>query len=256
MDLRCRPAPALYQTPLKNIRLTEQPPFCSFNLQHLGGPMTQDIARLFSLVKYSAAEGILRRVANNKPVYLEVRHGLPYMTVEGARINARRAVIALMTGRWPDPHEYRFVGTDPKDLRWELFYPRREPGKKACRACGVLLPLRHFNKNPQRIDKRGSYCKDCLRDKDKHNYNTSRVNTITRKYNISRNEYESMVATQNNKCAICNEACVSGRRLAIDHCHESGRVRGLLCRSCNVGLGHFKDNPKLLLLAAKYLLKV
>ena len=217
--------------------------------------MTKDIARLFSLVKYSASDGVLRRVSNNKPVYLEIRHGLPYMTVEGARINARRTVIALMTGKWPDPHEYRFVGDDPKDLRWELFHPRRERGKKACRTCGVLLPLRHFHKNPQRTDKRGSYCKDCLRHKDKANNNRHRARTLSKKYGLPEVEYVRMVKVQDNKCAVCKEQCASGRHLAVDHCHESGKVRGLLCRSCNVGLGHFKDNPKLLLLAAKYLLK-
>jgi hypothetical protein len=217
--------------------------------------MTKDIARLFSLVKYSASDGSLRRVSNNKPVYLEIRNKLPYMTVEGARINARRAVIALMTGKWPDPQEYRFIGDDPKDLRWELFYPRRERGKKACRKCGVLLPLRHFHRNPQRTDNRGSYCKDCLRNKDQKGYEASRVAALAKKYNIPRDAYTTMVASQDNKCAVCGEQCRSGRRLAVDHCHKSGKVRGLLCRSCNVGLGHFKDDPKLLLLAAKYLLR-
>jgi len=63
---------------------------------------------------------------------------------------------------------------------------------------------------------------------------------------------------QNGKCAICKkpETRKTGnkiRELSIDHCHKTGKVRGLLCDSCNNGLGRFKDSVKLLESALKYL---
>lgn len=77
---------------------------------------------------------------------------------------------------------------------------------------------------------------------------------IRRVYGITQAEYDAMLEKQNGKCAICNNTDeVEGRKLAIDHCHTTGRVRGLLCGKCNRGLGLFKDNPDLLLKAISYL---
>jgi hypothetical protein len=70
---------------------------------------------------------------------------------------------------------------------------------------------------------------------------------IRRQYGITLAEYEEMLKAQDYKCAICgNEDEVEGRRLAIDHCHTKGNVRGLLCGKCNRGLGLFYDNLDLL----------
>ena len=61
-------------------------------------------------------------------------------------------------------------------------------------------------------------------------------------------------ARQGGKCAICGTQYVLGlKRLALDHCHETGRIRGLLCGSCNRGLGLFRDNPERLRKAIEYL---
>jgi hypothetical protein len=77
---------------------------------------------------------------------------------------------------------------------------------------------------------------------------------IRRQYGITLDQYNKMLKAQNNKCAICgNEDEVEGRKLAIDHCHNKGHVRGLLCGKCNRGLGLFYDNPELLQNAINYL---
>lgn len=77
---------------------------------------------------------------------------------------------------------------------------------------------------------------------------------IRRQYGITLEQYEEMLKAQDYKCAICgNEDEVEGRRLAIDHCHIGGHVRGLLCGKCNRGLGLFLDNPTLLQQAINYL---
>jgi hypothetical protein len=79
---------------------------------------------------------------------------------------------------------------------------------------------------------------------------------IRRTYGISYEEYIELKELQGNCCAICkNPDSVTKRtdRLFVDHCHTTGEVRGLLCSKCNHGLGHFNDNPSLLLSAIAYL---
>ena len=73
------------------------------------------------------------------------------------------------------------------------------------------------------------------------------------KYGITLEEYNARLLKQDNKCAICGGINRSGKRLAVDHCHVTGRVRGLLCSNCNNGLGLFQDNSEFLNKAAAYL---
>ena len=84
----------------------------------------------------------------------------------------------------------------------------------------------------------------------------ARWSYIMRNYGLSKEDFESMLEEQQNKCAICGfEFHDEGKstRPHIDHCHDSGDVRGLLCNNCNTGLGQFKDNPSLLQSAIEYL---
>lgn len=82
---------------------------------------------------------------------------------------------------------------------------------------------------------------------------------LRRDFGISLNEYNQMLTQQNNRCKICNKEETgkhqSGivRRLAVDHCHTTGKIRGLLCTNCNQALGKFKDSEELLLNAINYL---
>jgi hypothetical protein len=73
------------------------------------------------------------------------------------------------------------------------------------------------------------------------------------KYGITPSEYESLCRAQGGVCAICRNTCVTGRRLAVDHCHATGAVRGLLCGKCNQAVGLLGDNPSTARDAAKYL---
>ena len=73
-------------------------------------------------------------------------------------------------------------------------------------------------------------------------------------HRVDPNEYSRLLREQNDECAICGqEGDTAGRRLAVDHCHITGRVRGLLCSKCNVGIGLFRDNPQACIRAAEYL---
>lgn len=72
-----------------------------------------------------------------------------------------------------------------------------------------------------------------------------------KRYAITLTEYNEMLAAQGGVCAICSSTCY--HRLSIDHCHATGRIRGLLCQKCNRGLGLFGDRPETLAKAIKYL---
>ena len=84
-------------------------------------------------------------------------------------------------------------------------------------------------------------------------YEEQRISRI-RSYGISVEEYDRMFEEQNGGCYICGEAPTS-RALDIDHCHTSGKVRGLLCSNHNRALGLLGDNPDLLLKSVEYLVK-
>lgn len=73
------------------------------------------------------------------------------------------------------------------------------------------------------------------------------------RFGITETDYEALEEKQGGLCLICKESCSRGFRLSIDHDHKTGRIRGLLCNACNIGLGSFRDNPDLLRRAAEYL---
>jgi len=80
--------------------------------------------------------------------------------------------------------------------------------------------------------------------------------TIWRLHGIEPELYEKMFVLQDNVCAICHKECVSRRRLSVDHDHETGEIRGLLCAKCNRAIGLLRDDPALVEEAARYLRKV
>ena len=74
-----------------------------------------------------------------------------------------------------------------------------------------------------------------------------------KKYGLAKGDYEQMLEAQGGLCAICGQPPGSGRRLDVDHDHQTGTVRGLLCSACNTGLGLFRDDPSALAGAIRYL---
>jgi hypothetical protein len=79
-------------------------------------------------------------------------------------------------------------------------------------------------------------------------------NDLKKTYGITLADYDAMLEKQDGKCAICrSEETRAFKTLCVDHCHAEGHVRGLLCSSCNSGLGRFKDDPAALRRAAAYL---
>jgi hypothetical protein len=78
---------------------------------------------------------------------------------------------------------------------------------------------------------------------------------LKKNYGITSDQYRDMMDRQAGGCAVCGSETsdIIGRRLHVDHCHETGRVRGLLCANCNLAIGKLQDSPDLFLRAAEYL---
>lgn len=81
---------------------------------------------------------------------------------------------------------------------------------------------------------------------------------LKRQFGISLEEYQALSDAQGHKCAICGEPETATRNgktkmLAVDHCHSSSKIRGLLCAACNQGIGKLKDDPDILRAAARYI---
>jgi hypothetical protein len=74
-----------------------------------------------------------------------------------------------------------------------------------------------------------------------------------KKYGITIEQYEKMLAKQNNVCAICDKPCSTGRFLAVDHDHTTGAVRALLCQNCNVAIGFLGEDTDRMAKAIEYL---
>ena len=78
--------------------------------------------------------------------------------------------------------------------------------------------------------------------------------TIKKNFSLSVDDYNIIFASQNGCCKICNKHQTEfARRLGVDHCHTSGKVRGLLCDNCNRGIGFLGDSDEILLSAMNYL---
>ena len=101
----------------------------------------------------------------------------------------------------------------------------------------------YYNKNPSVREKKIAYAKTDLAISKR----------MKRLFGISIEDYNKKLIEQNGVCSICKNACKSGKKLAIDHCHTSGKVRGLLCTNCNTGIGVFQENNEFLLGAIQYL---
>ena len=131
---------------------------------------------------------------------------------------------------------------------------------KRCPHCKLTLPAKDFHKANKRPDGLAGYCKRCTSEKQKLWYQAnrdkqavhSRRGKLKYKYGITEDDYDAMLFAQGGGCAICSEPR-DGRRLHIDHDHNSGHVRGILCHACNISLGQMRDSAALLRRAAEYL---
>lgn len=78
-------------------------------------------------------------------------------------------------------------------------------------------------------------------------------NKFMRNYGLTQEQIDQLIADRNGLCDICHKPAKTGKKLNVDHDHKTGKFRGMLCWSCNVGLGHLGDTPERLCAAAEYL---
>jgi len=76
---------------------------------------------------------------------------------------------------------------------------------------------------------------------------------LRNKFGITLHQYNEMLANQGGVCAICKQPCETGKSLAVDHCHKTKKIRGLLCQHCNTGFGQFRENKEFLISAISYI---
>jgi hypothetical protein len=134
---------------------------------------------------------------------------------------------------------------------------------KRCCTCHEWLPLDRYNKRINCWDGLQSICISCRSETHKKlkevDYTMGRKQHLKRKFNMTEEDYLQKYLDQGGVCAICGgppngvTKFYMGNNFSIDHDHKTGEVRGLVCQSCNHGLGCFKDSPVLLQKAIDYL---
>lgn len=122
------------------------------------------------------------------------------------------------------------------------YYKRSDTGKyrNECKSCRNDYNLKLYHTNPKQ--------------KDNHR-KAAWKHQIKKNYSMSPEDYYELLENQEGKCKICRIHIddIEKHVLYIDHCHTTGKVRGLLCQQCNSGLGMFKDRIDLLVKAIRYL---
>ncbi|GAB7048384.1 endonuclease VII domain-containing protein [Catenuloplanes indicus] len=120
---------------------------------------------------------------------------------------------------------------------------------KICMTCKKSKGLSSFGRDRHQPDGKDRRCRDCAR-RQRRPYDP--VREAARKYGISVARYNEALAEQNGACAICRRPPARGV-LVVDHCHESGLFRGLICGTHNIGIGLLGDSLTTLLKARRYL---
>jgi hypothetical protein len=133
---------------------------------------------------------------------------------------------------------------------------------KWCSACKRYKPKNEFNKNKTNPDKLGYICKECgkLQNRKWYRKNVTkkildgRERSLQRLYGVNLERYNQILKEQGGVCAISGLTPEeTGKKLAVDHDHETGEIRGLIHCQLNQGLGCFFDDSQLLRKAADYL---
>jgi ribosomal protein L40E len=181
----------------------------------------------------------------------------------------------------------RKIGKFKRDAKAE----KREAEEKICIRCKELKPISEFGLHNIQKNQHRNFCKQCQKEWDSK-YKTStegkqkidewreknqekiiayrelyktdprkkekmrnygRKNTL-KQFGLTQEDYDKILQSQNGHCAICGNGTNGNKKnFCVDHDHETGKVRGLLCHNCNVSVGLMKESPLLLRKAAEYL---
>lgn len=115
---------------------------------------------------------------------------------------------------------------------------------KTCAKCGHPKPLDQFHKQPSGPQGRHSYCKDCANkvqreSRERHDDpKRKRRWTLKARYGLTPEQVDVMLLKQKGLCAICAK---EPKKACVDHDHKTGKVRGILCHRCNIGLPYVEE---------------
>jgi hypothetical protein len=143
----------------------------------------------------------------------------------------------------------------------------RAQGLKRCSVCKEVKEFQSFYRHKNTVDGYAHCCAICVQKlgvkyytpekghaKYQRNKRTQKNAKLLKDFGITIDQYEEMLSTQCNLCAICNEPS-PGKALAVDHDHDTGQVRALLCGNCNPAVGFVKEKPSRARAIAEYLEK-
>lgn len=168
-------------------------------------------------------------------------NGYRYISLDKGDYLAHRLAYVLMTGEFPKG-QLTFKDDNRLNLKWENILDR----KAGCKT-------KYDHRTPEG---RAAYGKEYhIANPEKY-----REHSLKKSFGLTLRDYEDMLIAQRGCCAICNRRERMKRKgkdvaLAVDHCHATGDIRGLLCTMCNKGLGQFEDNIESLQNAIAYLAK-
>lgn len=182
-----------------------------------------------------------------------IRSFEPRADTGGHRNACRKCLNTYRTERW------RMRNKEKYDK--QIAFQKKYPGQKQCIKCENIKDIERFNIHKTATDGRRNICKVCqniyAQIKRQKDDGRSRNYSLQRDHGISHEEYLQMLESQGGRCMICNtdkpHRSLYFKHFAIDHCHKSGKIRALLCNSCNTGIGHFNDDSDLLKKAINYL---
>ncbi|MEV0493848.1 endonuclease VII domain-containing protein [Streptomyces atratus] len=139
---------------------------------------------------------------------------------------------------WAEYHQQR-QRAKGKGVRPRVVAPE---GHRYCRRCGGIKPHGAWDRNRTASDGLSTRCKTCRAIE-------GRAGHLQRQYGMTEAERDEMISSQMGICTICPAAPA----MHVDHCHETGRVRGVLCFNCNSAIGKLGDDPDTLRRAIAYL---
>lgn len=211
-----------------------------------------DVEALRREFTYDKKRGILIRTSTGKPAGCQGENSGNRVQTKQGKLMARSIIASIVSGEFVPSVKVLHKNGDIYDDRFEnlQIIPK---DKHICGNCREILPrdkFFHRERSPSGLE---SYCKECklstTRDARLIYEHKKRLNL----FGLTDAQFDIMAKAQNHACAICRSP-QTAKRLAIDHCHETGKVRGLLCHKCNTALGKFNDDPQRVIRAAQYLL--
>ncbi|MFC9081889.1 endonuclease VII domain-containing protein [Streptomyces sp. NPDC057062] len=156
-----------------------------------------------------------------------------------ARIEAMRDGLQAYCRECVAAYHQRRQVANGRNIRPRMDAPE---GHRYCRTCGEIKPHSEWHRNATASDGLSTRCKACRAVQ-------GRVGHLKRHYGLTQAERDEMVASQRGLCVICLKAPA----VHVDHCHETGKVRGVLCFNCNSAIGKLGDDPDAVRRAAAYL---